>query len=77
MTKQEEQARNEAIRSMYAGLKIQINTANGLVVYNYADLFIRPTGMRQREHDRSIKKLIAFAAENGGWQLIHDTENTM
>lgn len=77
MTKQEEQARNEAIRKMYAGLKIQINTANSAVVYNYADLFIKPVGMRQREHDRFIKKLVTFAAQNGGWQLIHDTENTM
>lgn len=64
--------RDAAIQNTYGNKKIVIKYDNGYLEYSYTDLMIRPKGVRQRDHDRFVRKLIDFAAKHGGWQLVDD-----
>ena len=68
----EKMIRDAAIQNTYKDKKILITWKTGYMIYNYADLFIRPKGVRQRDHDRFVSKIIDFANKHGGWQLIDD-----
>ena len=68
----EKMIRDAAIQNTYGNKKILIKWEKGYMIYNYANLFIRPKGVRQRDHDRFVSKIIDFANKHGGWQLIDD-----
>lgn len=70
----EKMIRDAAIQNTYGNKKIVIKCDNGYLEYSYAALMIRPKGVRQRDHDRFVSKIIKFAAEHGGWQLIDDEQ---
>lgn len=65
------------ISESYKGLKIRINWSTGYLEYNYADLLIRPRGVRQRDHDRFVRKLIDLGNQHGGWVLVDENNNTI
>lgn len=70
----EKMIRDAAIYNTYGNKKIVIKWDTGYLEYSYAALFIRPKGVRQRDHDRFIRKLIDFANKHGGWQLVDDEQ---
>ena len=73
----EEKIRNKNIQNIYAGKKIRIEWNTGFLEYDYSALLIRPKGVRQRDHDRFVRKIIDLASKNGGWQIVNDSTNTM
>ena len=51
--------------------RIRIHLKNGgIFEYRYLDLLVRPLGVRTRDFDRSVRKVVSIAANNGGWKII-------
>lgn len=51
--------------------RVRINLKNGgIIEYRYLDLLVRPLGVRTREFDSSVRKVVGIAANNGGWEII-------
>lgn len=51
--------------------RVRINLKNGgKIDYRYLDLLVRPLGVRTREFDSRVRKVVSIAASNGGWEII-------
>lgn len=77
LTKRDRYLREQSIKESYGDdIYMEIRCGKCTVDIKYTSLLTAPQGIRQRDHDAYVKRIIKLAAENGGCKLYRLHQDT-
>lgn len=77
LTKKNRYLKEQSIKEAYGDdIYMEIRCGKCTVDIKYTSLLIAPQGIRQRDHDAYVRRIIKLAAENGGCKLYKLQDDT-